>query len=80
VLTRQRFDTLCGFVRHAEAITVCLAVEQMHTVGGVLATREAERAGRARPIVMRALDRRVAELAGEITPSRSQLVAIAEVH
>lgn len=52
-----------------------MALDQVQTLAGALAIRSAERAGLARPIVMRAADRRIAELRGEDDPMRVQLVA-----
>ena len=62
-------------VRDASALALHLAIDQVQTLAGALAILTAEREGRARPEVLRVVDKRVAELRGEAAPAQSvQLV------
>lgn len=62
-------------VRHASALALHLAIDQVQTLAGALAIRTAERDGRARAEVLRVIDKRVAELRGEQPSAQSvQLV------
>lgn len=65
-------------MRRVSPLAARLALDQVQTLRGALAIRAAERAGLARPGVLRAADKRVAELRGEDAPAPERLVVQAE--
>ncbi len=62
-------------VRDASVVAVRMACDQVQTIAGALRLRAAELAGRCRPVVLRAVDRRIAELRGEDPATPTRLVA-----
>lgn len=74
----MRPQSFVEVVRQASALALRMAVDQVQTLAGALAIRGAERAGLARPNVLRTVDRRVAELRGESGKAPVTLVVEAE--
>ncbi|MBK9497056.1 MAG: hypothetical protein IPO08_21595 [Xanthomonadales bacterium] len=68
-------DAFTARLRGAPTLAVRMALDAVRTLTGALRIRAAERAGLARPAVLRAADRRIAELRGEDAPAPVQLVA-----
>lgn len=65
-------------LRRAPEFTVRLAVEHVRTLSGAYNLHKAERDGLARPAILRAIERKIAELGGEESPRSKK--SILEVH
>ena len=79
----RAFDALgfASYVRGESEEAVLLAIKGVQTLTGAERMWRAERAGACRPLVLRAADRRVAELGGEIPESEwIRLVAQGEAY
>lgn len=65
-------------LRHAPAIDVAMGASQVKTIKGAHYLHRCERAGLNRDLVLRAIERRCAELGGEIPERARRLIVQAE--
>lgn len=73
------FDQLWQLIRRSHATEAVLALDQVRTVAGAQAIHTAESNGLRRGIVLRACERRIAQLRGEDeTKAASTLIAQGE--
>lgn len=69
---------LLSRIRRSSVLACRMALDQVQTVAGALRIRAAEQGGRARPVVLRAADQRIAALRGEEGRDMPRVVVAAE--
>lgn len=79
-MRRSKYSALWSTIRREHAVAVCLAIDKVRSERAAQLIYQAEKTGLARPIVLRACERRIEQFRGAERPGdATQVMARAEV-